>query len=799
MGASKLIKGILIILVVLFFCNNSINAQVSDKVSNVQLGEAKEGQALDFRVELQQGASISNITLLYKTFGQTEYKEKEMLISGSVGTLQIPATDISLPYIEYYFRIESRDGAVETYPLGVPNEGAPFQVAVSAISPKDKEVLILSPNKGELVTLGDLFISISLMKATDNINPIATKLYLDDIDVTPMAMFAGELIILYPENFPGTISTGAHKLRVDLYNNLGELYHTLSSDFQVVTSQFAEAVASKFKYSGNIQGESRNEQYDDEVNWYNNVTLNFNSTYSDWDIDAYGYVTSEEKAYLQPQNRYSVSAKSDWLELKVGDSYPQMPDLIMAGKRIRGVSGALKFGFFNIEAAYGQTRRGIEGNLIELIPSTSNTLESDIIAVDSVRYGQPYARVDLGTYSRQLFAIRPSFGARENFQLGFSYLHGKADTESIVLGAQPKENVVLGTDLFVGLDDQRITFTGEVAASLLNEDISIGDFTDAQIDSVFGSDSYFDADPGMIKDIKNYLGNFITVNQYLGPLNPQEFASMAAEAAINLNYFNNNLRASYIYRGNEFNSFGQSYLRTDVKGINLTDRIRMFDNKVFLSVGYEKLEDNLQETKIATTSYETINTSISIFPRADFPNITIGFTHYKNNNGLSITDPDNQNYAVDDATNKFTASLSYEIEVGVKHSTSLSFLTSTREDNSLFNIDANYMSTSLSVNSYWNSDFTSYFSAVIYTSEIAGIEYNYSSISLGGKYRMLENKLELNASISPSFGDFERQAFDFTGEYFIYENFSLMLQARLYRIPDQSTNSIFGLMTRIGL
>ncbi|OGU57290.1 MAG: hypothetical protein A2V66_11705 [Ignavibacteria bacterium RBG_13_36_8] len=57
--------------------------------------------------------------------------------------------------------------------------------------------------------------------------------------------------------------------------------------------------------------------------------------------------------------------------------------------------------------------------------------------------------------------------------------------------------------------------------------------------------------------------------------------------------------------------------------------------------------------------------------------------------------------------------------------------------------------------------------------------------------------MELNASISPSFGDFERQAFDFTGQYFVTENFSLILQARLYRIPNESTNSIIGLTTRL--
>ena len=772
-------------------------AQVSDKVSNVLLGEAKEGRPLDIRVDLHQGASVSNVTILYRSFGQTEYKQKEMDISGIVATTKIPSSDVTVPYIEYYLRIETVTGQSETYPLGMPNESAPLQIAVSAMSPKDKEVLILSPGRGELVTLSDLFISISLLKASDNINPIATKLYLDDIDVTPMALFAGELIILYPENFPGTISTGSHSLRVELYDNNGELYHSLYSDFNVVTQQFAEAVAKKFTYTGNIEGESRNEQFDDASTWYNNMTLNFNSSYSGWNFDAYGYITSEEKNYLQPQNRFYASIQNDFMKLKIGDSYPELPSLILNGKRVRGVSGSVNVGFFNLEAAYGEVTRSIEGELLSLIPRNSYVLASDIIALDSAKYGEPYGQVNLGTYSRNIFAVRPSFGKRENFQLGFSYLHSKDDPGSIEIGAAPKENVVFGSDLFLGFDDQHVSITGQIAASMINNDISFGSLSNAEIDSVFGTGSYYDIDPDDVRKIKDYLLSFITVNQYLGPLNPQEYSSVAAEGAINLDYFYNNVKASYIYRGSDYNSFGQSYLKTDVKGINLVDRIRMLDNKVFLSVGYEKLEDNLQNTKIATTSYETINTSISVFPRADFPNITLGYTRYINGNGLSVIDTNTQNYAIDDVTDKIIASLSYDIDAGVKHNASLSFLTSTREDNSFYNIDASYISTSLGVNSYWTQNFTSYFNFIYYDSDIAGTSYSYTSVTVGGRLKILEGKMELNASLSPSFGDFERQAFDFTSEYFIYSNFSLLFQARLYRIPDQSTNTIFGLMTRI--
>lgn len=781
----------------LILMNSVLTAQVSDKVSNVLTGEAKEGQPLDIKIEMQQGASLSNVTIFYRSFGQTEYKQKEMILSGTSASIQIPSSEVILPYIEYYLRIETTTGLVETYPLGLPNDAAPIQIPVSAMSTKDKEVLILSPGKGELITLEDLFISISLLKASDNINPIATKLYLDDIDVTPMAVFAGELILLYPENFPGTISTGSHSLRVELYDNDGELYHSLLADFQVVTDQFAREMSRQFVYRGSVEGESRNESFNDESTWFNNLSLNVNSSYSGWDLNAYGYITSEEKKYLQPQNRFLASLKSEWLELKIGDSYPKMPSLILDGKRVRGVSGGINFGFFNLEATYGEVTRNVEGRLISPISRSGNILASNVIEIDSMKYGLPFGEVNFGTYSREIFAVRPSFGEGENFKFGLSYMHSKDDAGSIEFGPAPKENVVFGTDLFVGLDDNKITFSGQLAASIINNDISNGSFSDSQIDSVFGGNNYISADPEDIKKIKDYLGPFITVNQYLSPLNPQEFASVAGEAAISLNYFYNNIRATYIYRGNDFYSFGQSYLTTDVKGINITDRIRMFDNKVFLSLGYEKLEDNLQETKFATTTYETFNTSLSVFPRIDFPNITIGYSFNKNNNGLSVADTVTQLYAVEDATDKIMASLSYNVDTGIRHNTTLSIMSSTRQDNSIHNIDANYLSTSLSVNSFWTGDFTSYFNIIYYDSEIGGSEYSYTSVTVGGKLMLLENTLQLNASISPSFGDFERQAFDFTSEYFIYENFSLLFQARLYRIPDKSTNSIIGLTTRI--
>ena len=215
---------------------------------------------------------------------------------------------------------------------------------------------------------------------------------------------------------------------------------------------------------------------------------------------------------------------------------------------MRGFNGSLNLGFINIQTAYGETERSIEGKLIETFTSDDPaTLESDVIPINAQLYKMPYGRVELGTFKRKVLAVRPSFGSGEKFQLGFSYLHSKDDIGSIEFGAQTGRKSCLGSDFMLAFDSQNIMITSRNAVSLNNKDISSGSLTDKQIDEIFGSNSNFSVDPNDVKRIRDLIGNFITVNQYLGRWNPQEFASLAAEAALTFNYFNNNVKASYIY------------------------------------------------------------------------------------------------------------------------------------------------------------------------------------------------------------------------------------------------------------
>lgn len=776
-------------------------AQPSDVISRIEIKQAISNQPIEIRADLFNASEINSVFIAFKTFGETEFTRREMEIRSSAAFGVIPAEFAVPPSIEYYLLISMLDGELRTYPFGSPDQTPPERISISERTEFDDGVLILTPSPGEKVAQEELLITLSFINAKDDIDIKSTRLFLGFNDITEYALFAEDLIIFSGFNYPEKISMREQLIKIEIYDSLGNLKNTKTRSFTSVSSSYLLAMEDQFNYNIDLKGETRNENFNDESTWYNNIDARFKGNYNDLKVDAKIYATSEEKNYRQPQNRYSAKISTDWFDLSFGDSYPTYPELILSGKRVRGFDAGIYLGFFSLQASYGEITREIEGTLLQTYPvdSTSALLQSDVIEIDQSKYGQPFGRVALGEYSRNLLAIRPSFNAGETFQFGLTLLKSGDDKSSIEFGKKPKENLVLGTDLRLRFDNSRIEIKGEAAMSFQNSDISTGTLSDAQIDTVFGGNGPIDIDPDIVKNFKSIFGKFMDINQFFGPWNPEELSSLAAEASLGLNYFNNNIRAKYIYRGNDYVSFGQSFLRTDVAGFNIVDRIRMLNNKVFLSLGYERLQDNLQETKNATTTFQTINSSISIYPGEGIPNFTLGFARYDNSNDLSITDSTYLFSAIDDGTNKFYAQISHNFIWEIPHKANLYLSTSKRDDNSLRKNNTSNFSFSFNLRSEWNNYFTTHSGVTYYTSESAALPYEYSTVYFGVGLLLLENKLELTATVSPSFGDFERQALDLVANYKVIDNFLLSLQVRLYRIPDVSTNSIIGLITRYSL
>ena len=783
-------------------------AQVSNVVSEMKIGNAKENEALTIEARFQQSSSVTKAVIGYRSFGQNEFTQSEMNLQGSSAFFTISAAEVIPPYIEYFMLFTLASGVEETYPLEFVTSKTPIQIPVQGVSGKDKEVLVMSPEKDEKILPEEFFISISLLRASDNVIKNATKIYLDKKDITNLALFAEDVILISPENFKIQLKDGLHLLTVELYDTTNTLYHSITSQFIIVNPSYALLGQSAIKYAADIRGESRNENIQKVGTWYNNVNLNLQADYKGVNLLGNVYTTSEEKNYLQPNNRYMVSLSTDWGAITYGDHYPKYPSLVLNGKRVRGFSGEINLGFFNIQTSLGEISRSVEGTLIQY--KDTLTLGANIIAVDSLKHGHKYAEVETGTFKRSLLAIRPSFGKGKNFQFGLTFLHAKDETGSIEYGSAPKENLVVGTDLMFGFDNRNILFTTQAAFSLLNKDISQGSLSDSQIDSVFGPNGLINLDPDKVKQYRDKIKGIFTVNQFVTPINPQELPSLAAEAALSFNYFNNYLKGSYIYRGEQYSSFGQSFTRTDVAGVNVLDRLRLFENKFFISVGFENLRDNLQKTKLATTTYQTLNTSVSFYPRTNLPSVILGYARLNNTNGLSADSmaylPDSagvrpQTYlsAIKDFTNRFSAQLSYNFEWKYRHSVSFSMISSIRDDQSYANYDIDNNSFTLSSGTRWLDNLSSSFNVSINNSKIDTTSFSYVSLSLGANYSMLKDKLLFSGSINPSFGDYKRTSIDASALYYFMQNLTVQFQIRYlnYDYTSSRLDTITGLPLKL--
>lgn len=808
-------------------------SQASDKVKFFSAGEGKEGNPLSIQVELLQSAGLNQILLVYRPASMEQYKELEMIMSGTVASVTIPGRDVKPSDIEYYFKLVFSD-TIETYPRENP-EAQAFRVSVRPADEKEQMIIFLSPEPGTVVVREDLLISISLFRVSSSVNKQATKIYISDREVTQFAVISEDLIVLAPENITPPIENGTHTVKINLYDNEGALYHSSTMSYTQV-SLAEELKITEFQYSVSAQVEVRNENIQNTSTPYNRGLLNTSAKYGILKVEGRIYATNEEKPTRQPQNRFFVEASIPWLRAAYGDAYPVFPSLIMNGKRMRGLTSNLSLGFFNVDFAVGEITRKIDSDTVRTFPHDSlHSVQQDTARPNRTDAFGPYdttvtpklwAEYRRGTYTREITVFRPSFGSGKNFQWGFSYLKAKDDVGSINYGIKPKENIAFGSDLLIALDNRNLELTAQGAASVYNMDIAPGNLRDTQIDSLFTNDADSTKKRQDLKDIRNMISPFITVNQNLVPLAVEKLSSIFAyEGALVLNYFNNYFKAGFIFRGSEYNSFGQDFMRKDIRGFNIYDRARLFDNQIFVSFGFERLQDNTDGSKPATTTFRNFNSAVSYYPRINFPNVTVGYNSNTSSNGLIGVDTTAGDTlarerarkhffinSIEDRTSRIYIQLGYDFTAILRHSVNLSVSTSAKDDKTYRNMDSRNTTVSGTVTTTWKIPLQTSLGISINRNKIPEFDpnsdatkpvktsllsdFNYTGLTFGGRYRMMQNKLQLLGTISPIFGDFRRMMWDFAAEYSIMNNLVASGQLSILQNVGISTDVIMGIILR---
>lgn len=757
-------------------------AQTRHILSVIPIQRGTEGKDLKLRVEFANVAELSKVKLFYKSTRDDKLNQIEIPLSReNIVVVTIPGENVKSPVLELFFEVIDKNRGISYFPGETPYElmQIPILTAEGAGA-----IIILSPDKGATVRAEEVIISASLIEV-ENFDPEKTQILFDNVDVTRWAIISAELITFVPENANLQVKPGKHKVAIILKDTLGKVVAQTSWDFYVFSPVEIERRERGINYGANFELELRQESVRNRSNFYVRGRGNFNSSYRFLNFNTNLYLTSEERSSIQPQHRFLIEGNlSDWVKVGFGDVYPSFSPLVLSGYRIRGFYGKLDLKYFQIEAVNGETKRGIEGSLLREIQIDSLT---GVLPQNSI-YDTTTGKVQVfsyGVYKRNLFAVKPAIKFRKNFELGFTYLVSEDDKTSIRFGGNPQKNVVLGSNLLLSFDGGKTEIRAQGALSVRNENLKAKSLTEQDIDSLFKDT------PDLRDNLKKYrslIEKFVPLNQYIVPINPLGFSSVAYEAGLNLNYFGNFLKFDYIFHGNEYLSFGQPYLRQDIQGFKIFDRLRLLRNQVFLSFRYENLNDNTKKQRDYTTKFINWEVSGMYSPLVNLPNLSVTYSQSTSNNGLSYLDTLK---ALDVVVRKLSFDVSYNFEYIFRNRVSFTFSLTGSDDKTVLDSDFNNTAFVFSLYSdlrenlrgnfllaFNNSKFNKavFDSAGRFTGTV-GEKFNYISFGAGADYSL--GKMRVWGNLAPSFGDLKRLYIYFGGSYEIARNQSLNFNCNL--------------------
>ncbi|MBC7188507.1 MAG: hypothetical protein H5U38_15900, partial [Calditrichaeota bacterium] len=383
------------------------------RVVHLPVTSAFAGEPVELVIKIegtQQRAMEARI--YYRRPEEQGYRYVEMREGVDQWVGEIPARDVVAPRIEYFISVVLDAETILTYPEFNPYY-EPLQVLVAErpskpearpkVSYSELELMVLSPQPDEKVAAHEVVVAFSLRGDPAQVDSSSYRLLLDDRDVTRRAEVSSALVTFVPKRLP----PGRHTAELRGTDRNGRPLQPARVSFVVTSGGLASAAR---EFSGRVYADLR----------YEDVSTITEETYQTGGSLAgrYGalsyrtdlFLTSREKKDAQPRNRYSLRLELPWLGVQVGDANPRFNDLVLWGKRVRGVYGYLHTGVINVDIVYGETYRAVEGR------------------------GDSTGVQRFGTYRQMLYGVRPSFGRPNRFLLGLNLLKVKDDTSSVVWG-----------------------------------------------------------------------------------------------------------------------------------------------------------------------------------------------------------------------------------------------------------------------------------------------------------------------------------------------------------------------------
>ncbi len=615
---------------------------------------ARQAQAIPITARLVQSkATPVYVRAYFKHPNETNFRHVDLRGSFDTFSGEIPASEVRPPSIQYFILVLYPDRSIETLPSANPY-GRPFEVLVEedpaaaaalqekapeaedrqpraseqssspppsgrtpagqktkSIGSSEASAYVISPEPGEEVEFDDVLIAAGFDGGEVGIDSASVRIALDGKNLTARASVSEFVVTLSPKR----LAPGTHRVIVVARDKKGKALKPLKWTFRVRGVLATENNTQK-SYSGRVYSDYRQ----DKVKGVTRDAFTFGGelrgTAKGFEYNSRVYLTSLESSRLQPINRFSFSARNRYFDIGLGDVYPYYHDLVLWGRRVRGIAASLSFWQLQLQFTTGQTKRTVTP-----VYDTSVT---------------PATVIAPGDYGQTLTSLRLGLGKPGRSQFGIILLkvNDKTSIDNVTTAdakanSTPQGNLVAGVDFVVSLDNRRFEWRASSAFSLTTDDIARGPDSKAKIDSTFGVSLPFD--PASFE-------NWLVLNSTTTPLDPTKLTSLAWQSSLRLNYFRHNIQIVLKKYGSEYISQGFSGLRNNLRGFSITDRINLKNNRLFLNLGFDDYTDNFRKADgNPKIDRRTINAGMSWYPAPHLPTINFTVRNYLRKNDVTAS------------------------------------------------------------------------------------------------------------------------------------------------------------------
>lgn len=600
--------------------------------NHIQPAGFEPGSQTEIRVEVIQGITeITEAVVMYRLMGTATYETARLEKTSPDGYWLsgfLPALNPSDPGFEYYFKFTLTGNTVETLPLYEP-ETKPYLLLPAIKSGTKSDDFILLSDEQTVSARDGYLLVVSWYALEGELRQESIRVYVNGRDVTNKAMISSNML-LYKDKSPkpglttafikattnkgSEITSGTWTTQVKSTGNITSLPLNLRGSFNAGTNVYSIANDSDAATFGS----------DRDDGW---ATLDMYADYQQLKLQSYTYLSTQQNNDVQNFNRFRMGVLLPFWDTYLGDYSPNLTNLTMNNRNLRGMYTKLHSRFFGLTFAHGEMVRKVDGS------------ES----TDPVTRETSYKA---GTFKQEALAARMQIGSENGFLIGWTTTRNRdivssldskyvfkttaTDTTQAVF---PKDNIVQSMDMRIRIPKIDLTLGLEGAGSLFNSNTYSGPLNTEEIEEYLDmdEDDEFPFNPADFQDI------FI-INTNMQPLpmsdDFQSYPSLLAwQGYLRSNILDNLLNISYSRVGASFHALSAGYLQSDAERWQFSDQYH-YKQLLFLAGGYNLTKDNVSGGRLDTNIFNNVYVS-GLLRLPQYPYLNLSYTDNRGKNELN--------------------------------------------------------------------------------------------------------------------------------------------------------------------